>query len=278
MTYQPIVPLSGIPGWRFLERTQAKQQAAFEKSPQIARDIAYFQDKIGKVETAADLVGDRRLLNIALTAFGLEAELDKKAFVRKILESDLSDQASLANRLTAPGMRQMAEAFGFGREQGPRVGETGFAARIVSAYKTRAFESAVGNASNDMRLAMNFRREIADLATSDSQAGFYRVLTSKPMREVFQKAFNLPSDFSKIDIDQQRSVLETRTRQMFGEGGLTVFAKPEAVEKMISRFLVRSQIDASAAPASGAASALSLIQNWRSGSSQGIANLFAARS
>ena len=40
----------------------------------------------------------------------------------------------------------------------------GFAAGVVADYKTRAFEAAVGETNNDMRLAMNFRREMAELS------------------------------------------------------------------------------------------------------------------
>ena len=52
MSFQPVIPLAGIAGWRFLERTQAKQQAAFEKSAELKRDIAYFEEKIGAVDLA----------------------------------------------------------------------------------------------------------------------------------------------------------------------------------------------------------------------------------
>ena len=53
MSFQPTIPLSGVAGWRFLERTQPRQQAAFEKSPEVQRDVAYFEDKIASVTTAA---------------------------------------------------------------------------------------------------------------------------------------------------------------------------------------------------------------------------------
>ena len=83
-------PLAGIAGWRFLERTQAAQQAAFDKSPEIARDIAYFAEKIGGDHHAPPTwLADRRLLKVALGAFGMESEIDKKAFIRKVLEEGI---------------------------------------------------------------------------------------------------------------------------------------------------------------------------------------------
>ena len=164
-------------------------------------------------------MADRRLLKVALGAFGLEGEIDKKAFVRKILEEGTADPASLANRLTDKSYHKLAVAFGFGDLGGARTGQAGFAAKIVGAYKTRAFEAAVGDADNNMRLAMNFRREIAEIAQG-AGGSWYAILGSKPLRQVIEKAFGLPSAFSQIDIDKQRDILVDKTGAMFGSRGL----------------------------------------------------------
>jgi hypothetical protein len=269
MSFQPTIPLPGIAGWRFLERTQASQQAAFEKGPELARDIAYFEEKIAGVTTAAELVADRRLLKVALGAFGMGGEIDKKAFVRKVLEEGTTDPASLANRLTT--------AFGFGDAGGARTGEVGFAAKIVAAYKTRAFEAAVGEADNSMRLAMNFRREIAELAAQgENGASWFTILGSKPLREVFEKAYGLPAQFGQIDIDQQREVLVDKTGGLFGGDTVAVFKEPAAVEKVITRFLARAQVVAGPSATTPGAGALTLLQNATASGSQGLLNLIAS--
>jgi hypothetical protein len=276
MSFQPAIPLSGVAGWRFLERTQVRQQAAFEKSPEIQRDIAYFTAKIASVATAADLVADRRLLKVALGAFGLDAEIDKRAFLRKVLEEGTTDVGDFAARLSDPAWRKFADAFGFGNPGGARTGDAGFAAKIVAAYKTRAFEAAVGETDNNLRLAMNFRREIADLAAQGTEgASWYAVLGSKPLRQVFEKAFGLPSAFVKVDIDRQVEMLRDKTGALFGEDTLAVFADPEAVEKLINRFLARAQIEQGAAATGPAANALALLQGMNGGSA-GLLNLLAS--
>lgn len=277
MSFQPMVPLAGVAGWRFLERTQATQQAAFEKGPELKRDIAYFEANIGKIASVADLIADRRLLKVALGAFGLEGEIDKKAFLRKILEEGTEKPTALANRMVASGMKEFAEAFGFGNVGGSRVKAPGFTPTIVAAYKTRAFEAAVGEANNDLRLAMNFRREIANLSKGAEGGSWFTVLASKPMRAVFEKVFNLPKEFGRIDVDRQRDVLREKTRAMFGTDKLTAFADPANVQKVIDRFLARAQIDAGPGAASPAASALSLLQGMSRGGSQGLSNLLASR-
>lgn len=274
MSYQPVVPLSGVAGWRFLERTQAKQQAAFENGAELKREIAYFEENIAGVKTAADLVADRRLLKVALSAFGLEGEIDKKAFIRKILEEGTTAEGALATRLTDPAWKKFSAAFGFG-DAGAQTGKAGFAGRIVAAYKTRAFEAAVGDADNDMRLAMNLKREIVSLSAGDG-ASWFNVLGSKPLREVFETAFGLPSAFSQIDIDKQAEVLAEKCDQFFGSESLSVFQDPEAVGKLIDRFLALAQIRDGSTISGPASAALTLLQS--SQASNGLSNLFASLS
>jgi hypothetical protein len=276
VSFQPTIPMPGIAGWRFLERTQGAQKAAFEKGPELQREIAYFKEKIASVTTAADLVADRRLMKVALGAFGLEGEIDKKAFIRKILEGGTADPASLANRLTDKAWYKLTAAFGFGNVGGARTGEAGFAARIVEAYKTRAFEAAVGEADNGMCLAMNFRREIAELAQGEG-GSWFSVLGSKPLRQVVEKAFGLPAAFGRIDIDQQREVLRDKTSAMFGTDKLTAFQDPANVQKLIDRFLARSQIEQGVSATSPGAGALMLLQATSGSGSQGLLNLLASR-
>ena len=280
MSYVPAIPISGVAGWRFLERTAEKQQATFEKSAMVKREIAYFEGKIGSVTSAADLVADRRLLNVALTAFGLEGKIDQKAFVRKVLEEGTTATDALAVRLSDPAWKSLSAAFGFGDVTGGKTGETGFAAKIVSAYKTRAFEAAVGQADDNLRLAMNFKREIATLAAAGEEgASWYKVLGSKPLREVFETAYGLPSAFLNLDIDRQRDILAERTERFFGSDTLSAFAKPEAVEKMITRFLARAQIEAGTSTATTSASAaLTLLQGTSGGGASGLLNLLASKS
>lgn len=276
MSFQPTIPMSGIAGWRMLERTQASQKATFDKSADVARDVAYFEANIGKVTSAADLVADRRLLKVALGAFGLEGEIDKKAFLRKVLDEGSTDTKALAVRLTDPAYKKFSAAFGFGDTGGSQTATKGFATTITTAYKTRAFEAAVGESNDDMRLAMNFKREIADLAAGEKGGSWYSVIGSKSLRQVIEKAFGLPTDsFSKLDVDRQRDILRQKSSSLLGSADLSVFQDATKVSKVIDRFLARSQIDNTASSSSSTSSALTLLQN--SSGSQGLYNLLAAR-
>ncbi|MFC3118688.1 hypothetical protein ACFOHS_12495 [Jhaorihella thermophila] len=66
MSFQPVIPASGLVGWRFLQRTHAAQMQAFTATGLQEREAGYFLEKIGQITNASELVADRRLLSIAL--------------------------------------------------------------------------------------------------------------------------------------------------------------------------------------------------------------------
>ncbi len=276
MSYTPRVPLSGIAGWRLLQRTQATQQAVFDKSADIKRDVAYFEEKIGSVTSVEDLMADSRLMKVALGAYGLDDWIDKKAFVRKVLEEGTENEKSLANKLTNKAFKEFSAAFGFGDAGGARTATEGFAAKITAAYKTRAFEAAVGEADEDMRLALNFQRAIADLAGEAGEKGgsWYSVIGDQNLSKVMQYAFGLPTkSFGTLDVDKQRDILMRKCDAMFGSSDLSVFQDPKNVSKLIDRFLARSQLENGSTSTAGSSPALTLLQSRGSGGSQGILNL-----
>ncbi|MBD9493096.1 MULTISPECIES: DUF1217 domain-containing protein [unclassified Ensifer] len=83
------------------------------QQPQIAREAEYYKENIGSVKTVEEFLNDYRLYSYAMKAHGLEDMTYAKAFMRKVLESDLSDESSFANRLTDERYRNFAQAFSF---------------------------------------------------------------------------------------------------------------------------------------------------------------------
>jgi hypothetical protein len=259
LAFQPVTLGGGQVGWAFLTRTQDRQESAFRAGAELRRDVDYFKSRIAGITSAGDLVADRRLLKVALGAFGLGDDLDKRAFIRKVLADGVEDPAAMANRLVDKRYAGLAEAFGFGSTFGARTGRIGFADQIADAYMTRAFEEAIGTEDNDLRLAMTFRREIAAIAAQhpDSDTGWLQVLGSPPLRAMVEGAFALPAQFVGLDLDRQVDILRDRTSALFGRSGVGVFAEAENVERMITRHLALSGSSTSILPGNAALSILS---------------------
>lgn len=262
MSFQPVLPLSGYSGWGLLKRTMARQQAVQQALPVQQRDEAYFRDRIGKADTAEKLVNDKRLLRIALTAFGLEGDVNSKAFIQKVLEGGTLKEGSLANKLADKQYQKFAAAFGYGDFSVPRTRLSTFADEILTQYRARSFETAVGEQNNTYRLAMNAEREIPALAANatSENAKWYTVLGNAPLREVMQTALGLPKSFSSIDIDQQVGVLKKRTEAAFGSSDVAQFKDPAKMEALTRRFLLQSEMQGQGAAASPAATALMLLR------------------
>lgn len=262
MSFQPVLPLSGFTGWGFLKRTIVRQQAVQQALPVQQRDEAYFRDKIGKADTAEKLVNDKRLLRIALTAFGLEGDVNNKAFLQKILEGGTLKEGSLANKLADKQYTKFAAAFGYGDFSVPRTVISTFPDEILSQFRTRSFETAVGEQNNTYRLAMNAEREIPALAAkaTSANAKWFTVLGSAPLREVMQTALGLPKSFSSIDIDQQVSVLKKRTEAAFGSPDIAQFKDPAKMEALTRRYILQAEMQGQAAASSPAATALMLLR------------------
>jgi len=276
MAFTPVVPFGGLLGLRFIDRTFDAQFETFTKSPDIQREIDYFLEHAGEATTAEALVADRRLLRVALGAFGLEGEIDKRAFIRKVLEDGTLDPASLANRLSDPAWAEFSAALGYGDLGGLLVFDS-TRQDITEQFRLHQFERAIGDSDVDIRLALNFRREMREIALSPGveTSGWLKVLGSKPLRSVIEGAYNLPVAFGLIDLDRQVSDLEARTGQIFGTESPAAFATDENIDDLLRRFLLSAQLRGGFAASTPGATALTLLQAGGLGTG-GSANLFAS--
>ncbi|EJL54666.1 hypothetical protein PMI09_02409 [Rhizobium sp. CF122] len=79
----------------------------------VKRDAEYYKDNINKVKDVDDFLGNYRLYSYAMKAYGLDDMTYAKAFMKKVLESDLTDADSFANKLTDTRYKEFAAAFNF---------------------------------------------------------------------------------------------------------------------------------------------------------------------
>ena len=260
---QPVVIGPGLVGWQFLQTTYDRQLETFSQSPELSRDIDYFRAEISNVTNAEDLVNDRRLLRVALGAFGLEDDLNNRYFIQKMLDEGTTAEDSLANRFTDTRYREFSEAFGFGPNEIPQTLILGFADGIVDKFLANSFEVATGAQDANMRVALYAQRTLAELVGDDrsTDAKWFSIMGQPPLRTLFETAMNLPSEFGQADIDLQLSVFEERAEREFGSADPSIFTDEEALDDLIRTYLARAQIrDAGFGQSSGAI-ALALLQS-----------------
>ena len=263
MSFQPVIPIGGIAGWRFLERTRDSQFDTFTQGAQLKRDAEYFAENIGSIASAEDLIKDRRLLNVALGAFGLQDDINNKAFIQKILEDGTVADDALANRLADDRYKKLSEAFGFGPSELMATGDSTAMADIVDRFKIQEFETAVGNQNESMRIAMYAGREIAEIAGDDmsENAKWFTLLGQAPLKKFFETAMGLPSAVGQLDLDRQLEIYKDKTLSLTGSSDVSQFTDPEVLEDLTIRYLARAQIEEFNASFNPAANALFLLQS-----------------
>ncbi len=274
MPIAPVLPSSGLTGWNFLKATLPAQEKLFNSSADISRDVEYFKENIGNVKTLDDLMGDRRLQKVALGAFGLGDEINKGAFVRKVLEEGTADRSAFAVRLNNSDYLDMARTFDF--SDGELSLSESQVDSLVTNYQQETFEISLGDVDNTMRLALNFKREISELASAglSEAGGWFKAMGSTPLRTVLESAFNMPTGFAQLDIDKQKDMLSDKANQLFGGKSVDVFSDPEVVEATVRRFLLQEQIASGPTANTPGFAALSILSGANPGAS--ILNLLTS--
>jgi hypothetical protein len=165
-----------------------------QQTDTVSREDQYYKDNIGKVKSVDDLLGNYRLYSYAMKAYGLEDMTYAKAFMKKVLESDLTDSKSFANTLTDSKYRDFASAFHF-KADTPAIETKSQLDDVVSHYKqTIQDESDAVDADNKY-----FKDNIGSVKTADD------LLNNEQLRTYALKAFGLDSPY--WDHDTLKKVL-----------------------------------------------------------------------
>lgn len=263
------IGVTGLAGWKIVQRIEPQQIEAVARDPIVMRATTYFQDNIGRAGQAEDLVKDYRLMLTALSAFGLEGDIANKAFIQKVLESDVADERSLVNRLADKRYLRLAEAFGYGAPRPPAdasavagadaaaapdgataaaeaAADAELARTVSSAFVQREFERRIGMSDETLRLALNARREVQKLGERDSsdRTLWFEIIGNTPLRKVFQGAFGFPDSYGQLPVDRQLEEYTRASERVLGSASFQDIATPEAIDKLVQIFMVRSQLTA----------------------------------
>ncbi len=244
MTFQPVIPTGGLVGWRFLQRTYDAQFQSYSASTVNERETKYFLDNISKARSAEDLVSDRRLLQVALGAFGLEQDLNNRFFIQKVLSDGTQADDALSNRLADDRYRELANAFGFGPGDVPKTNLVNAMRKVADDNLITRFEVSVGEQDETMRIALYTQYALSDIAerSGSEDRKWFDLMGLPPLRKMMETALGLPSAFAQLDIDKQLEVFKDRLQRITGSSDLSQFTDVQAVEKLTDTYLVRSQI------------------------------------
>jgi hypothetical protein len=277
MPIPPSLIGGGLAGWSFLQASLDKQEATFASSSDITRSRDKLSETLSEPFSLDSLMGDRQVLRPVLQAFGLETEIDKGAFIRRIIEDGPDNSDGFARRLNNPDFIALSRAFQADNDGLIRIGSAQ-RDQIVANFQRVAFQTAVGEQQPDLRLALNFENSVRDLAadSSSDKSFWFRIIGNAPLYEVFETAISLPDGFLNLDIDKQADILQRRAEQVLGSDPVSKLTSDEGVETMTRQFLLQRQIENGPDGFSSGSIALSLLGGGLG--SSGIENLLLSAS
>lgn len=154
-----------------------------------AREAQYYQDNIGKVKTVDEFVDDYRLYSYAMKAYGLEDMTYASAFMKKVLNSDLTDENSFANKLTDQKYRDFASAFKFSTNDAAVTQTSNQVEDVIDAYESEI------TATNEETASANsyYKSAIGNVKTVDD------LLNNSGLRDYMLKAYGVDSPYWSKD-------------------------------------------------------------------------------
>ncbi|UGV26195.1 DUF1217 domain-containing protein [Rhodopseudomonas boonkerdii] len=207
--------------------TKDKEQAELRKAAD--KDAVYYQNTIANIGSVKELLADRKLMDIALVARGLDPAKVTTADLRKMFDSDLTDPKSFVNTQTDPRFAELVASFNFDNDgEVARLPKFGPQTRdqfmeTQRKYLQQTLETQQGETNPGVRLALYFERKAPGITSA------YDLLADKALAEVFRTTFGLPDEVGAMDIDQQAKVVEKHLN-------LKDLADPAKLAKLLNRF------------------------------------------
>lgn len=243
-----IIGFSAVALYQSLDQIVPRREEIYAKNKLFQKDLEYFKEQVKKIETTDEFFKDYKLLKIALTAYGLESEIDKLGYVKKILTSNPFDDESLVNRVADNRYRDMAADLLLSSGIGVLRTEA-FADKISEKLISVGVEKELDEQSPGIRAAIQFKQA----ADAGQITGPFNILANSVFREVAIGASGLPQQIVFSEIESQG-----RTLERFFD--FDRFDNPKYVDNVIKRYLVNADIQ-NANSANPAASILSLFGN-----------------
>lgn len=199
-----------------------------------AREAAYYRENIGKVTSVDEFLDDYRLYSYAMKAYGLEEMTYAKAFMRKVLESDVSDASSFANLLTDDRYRTFAAAFSFGTSTEAAAQTESQLDDVIGLYKATA-----ANAGAAIKEETRYYNIVIDKVTSVDQ-----LLNNDRLRNYVFTAFGInQATYSRSFVSNALSGNPSDPASYLGSLVGTVEAGYQAASAELAQLQQRSSYD-----------------------------------
>lgn len=206
-----------------IARDAARWTTIASKTPEVATQTKYFQDNIGRIESAEAFVNDRRLFAYAMKAFGLGDRVYAKGLMKQVLHQGVASSATLAYKLNDPNILAFAKAFDFAAKGAQTTQSAALTKTIVDQFTQNALETDQARQNAGVGLALYFQRRAPEVSS------VYGLLADKKLLQVVQTALDISPMTAVMPIDRQASLLSKKL-------DIADFKDATKLQTFISRF------------------------------------------
>jgi hypothetical protein len=218
--------------------------AATAQNPGVSVATNYFEQNIGKVKSADDLVNNPRLFDYAMTAFGLGDMTYAQGLMKQVLAQGVTSSNALANTLPNPNILAFAKAFDFADNGASTTNSATLVANVVNRYLENSLQTAQGEQDPGVQLALYFQQNAPNITS------IYGILADKNLLTVVQTALGISPLTSAEPIDTQAHMLSSLVN-------ISDFKDPAKLQLFIERFAALYDSSSSSGANGGLSSASS---------------------
>jgi hypothetical protein len=244
----------------YLSITNNMWLSATAQSPAVSVATKYFEDNIGKVTSANELVSNTRLFDYAMTAFGLGDMTYAQGLMKQVLAQGVSSPNTLANTLPNPNINAFVKAFDFVDNGSNTTTSASLVANVVNRYLENSLQTTQGQQDPGVQLALYFQENAPNVTS------MYGILGDQNLLTVVQTALGISPFTSAEPIDTQANALSR-------EINISDFQNPTKLQAFIERFAANYDSNDSGSSggltSSGSSPVLSLFNSLAASTSGG---------
>lgn len=239
--------LPAVVAWKQLQKSGDAAQDKWSKQASVQQKIAYAKDVVAKAKTVDDLLNNRKFMEFALSAYGLESEIDKKGLLKRVLLSDLTNIDSLANRMSDQRYKEMAGQLNMKSMGVDGIKVPGIMDAMALRYTKNEFEKSQGQQSPGLREALYFKENASKINS------IWGVLGDRVLREVVTTTLGIPKEMAVQGVETQAAYVSSKI-------DIAKFKDKKFVENFIQRYLTKRDEETQKANGVGAGQYSGLLQ------------------
>lgn len=214
--------------YSYMAKNSEKVLAQEAADPVNARATKYYKENIESVKTVDDFVNNYQLFNYAMKAFGLSDMAYAKAYMKKVLNSDVTVSTSFVNKLSDDKFKAFATQFSY-----LRTGSLSYSTditNVVNKYNQQSMEENAGAEDQGVQLALYFKRNASTTTSA------YSLLGDAALWQVMKTVYGFPTEMANADIETQKKAVDAKF-------DIKDLQDPEKVDKLLKRFTVMWDIE-----------------------------------